>query len=152
MKQFYAINAQIVGDDKLIRDIDVKWPGSTHDSRVWCRSEVKPYLEQQRHFLIAGDSAYPISEILIKPYTTAEAANDNRKRLFNRNLSGLRSVMTENLFGMWKRKFPILKSLRTDFEFSQKIIIATTILFNLSRKEYGEDESDDEDDEDDEDD
>ena len=78
-KRFYAINAQIFGDDKLIRDIDVKWPGSTHDSKVWCKSEVKPYLEQQRCFLIAGDSAYPISEILIKPYTTAEAANDNRK-------------------------------------------------------------------------
>ena len=45
-KQFYAINAQVVGDDKLIRDIDVRWPGSTHDARVWCRSEVKPYLEQ----------------------------------------------------------------------------------------------------------
>ena len=60
--------------------------------------------------------------------------------------------MTENLFGMWKRKFPILKSLRTDFEFSQKIIIATAILFNLFRMEYGEDESDDEDDKDDEDD
>ena len=72
-KQFYAINAQVVGDDKLIRDIDVRWPGSTHDARVWCRSEVKPYLEQQRRFLIAGDSGYPISEILIKPYTTAEA-------------------------------------------------------------------------------
>ena len=26
VKHFYAINAQIVGDDKLIRDIDVKWP------------------------------------------------------------------------------------------------------------------------------
>ena len=43
---------------------------------------------------------------------------------------------------MWKRKFPILKSLRTDFEFSQKIIIATAILFNFLRMEYGEDDSD----------
>ena len=45
-----------------------------------------------------------------------------------------------------------MKSLRTDFEFSQKIIIATAILFQLSRMEYGEDEIDDEDDKDDEDD
>ena len=33
-KQFYAINAMVVGDDKLIHDIDVRWPGSTHDARV----------------------------------------------------------------------------------------------------------------------
>ena len=89
----------VVGDDKLICVIDINWPGSTHDSRIWCRSEVKPYLEQQRRFLTAGDSGYPISEILIKPYTTAEAGNDNQKCLFNRRISVLRTVMTENLFG-----------------------------------------------------
>ena len=33
-KQCYAINAQVVGDDKLIRDIVVRWPGSTHDARI----------------------------------------------------------------------------------------------------------------------
>ena len=142
-KQFYAINAQVVADDRLIRDIDVRWPGSTHDGRIWGRSEVKPYLEQQRRFLIAGDSGYPISEVLIKPYTTAEAANDPRKRIFNRRHSGLRTVMTENIFGMWKRKFPILKGLRTDFEFSQKIIIACAILFNFGRIEGEEGDAED---------
>ena len=55
-KQFYAINAQVVADDNLIRHIDIRWPGSTHDGRIWGRSEVKPYMEQQRRFLIAGDS------------------------------------------------------------------------------------------------
>ena len=96
---------------------------------------------------------YPISEVLIKPFSTAEAANDPRKRTFNRRLSGLRTVMTENIFGMWKRKFPILKALRTDFTFSQKIIIACAILFNLGRIERGEEDdkvsSDEEDNEDD---
>ena len=32
--------------------------------------QVKAYIEEQRRFLIAGDSAYPISENLIKPYST----------------------------------------------------------------------------------
>ena len=146
-KQFYAINAQVVADDRLIRDIDIRWPGSTHDGRIWGRSQVKPYLEQQRRFLIAGDSGYPISEVLIKPYTTAEAANDPRKRLFNRRHSGLRTVMTENIYGMWKRKFPILKGLRTDFSFSQKIILACAILFNLGRIEAEMEETDDDSDE-----
>ena len=93
--------------------------------------------------MIAGDSGYPISEVLIKPYTTAEAANDPRKRIFNRRHSGLRTVMTENIFGMWKRKFPILKGLRTDFEFSQKIIIACAILFNFGRIEGEEGDAED---------
>ena len=98
--------------------------------------------------MIAGDSGYPISEVLIKPFTTAEAANDPRKRLFNRRHSGLRTVMTENIFGVWKRKFPILKGLRTDFNFSQKIILACAILFNLGRIETEGEDTDDDSDED----
>ena len=48
-------------------------------------------------------------------------------------------------------RFPILKAMRTDLELSQKIVIATGILFNIARAwgddEFDEDESDDEDDE-----
>lgn len=132
-KQCYSINAQEVANDQYIYDIDVGWPGSTHDSRIWSRSEVKPYLEQQRRFYCAGDSGYPISEILIKPYSTAEAANSRRKRLFNSRLSGLRTVMSENLYGVWKKRFPVLKALRTNVVYSQKIIIATAALFNFGR-------------------
>ena len=120
-KQFYAINVQVVCNDQFICDLDCRWPGSTHDSRVWIRSSVKPYLEEQRRFYIAGDSGYPISEILIKPYTTAESAQDARKRLFNRRLSGLRTVMSENIYGVWKKRFPILKCMRTDYVLSQKV-------------------------------
>ena len=50
-----------------------------------------------------------------------------------------------------KEEVPILKSLRTDFELSQKIIIATAILFNFLRIEYCEDDSDDEEGQDDQD-
>ena len=52
--------------------------------------------------------------------------------------------MTENIYGVWKRKFPILCGLHTDFGFSQKIILACAILFNLGRMENeGEDTDDD---------
>ena len=132
-KQFFSINCQVVANDRLICDIDVGWPGSTHDARIWRRSQVKRVIESQRRFLIAGDSAYPISEVLIKPYPVAESAQDNRKREFNRRLSGLRTVMSENLYGVWKRRFPILKNLRQNLETSQKIIVATAILFNMGR-------------------
>jgi hypothetical protein len=132
-KQCFALNVQVVANQDYFCDIDVGWPGSTHDARVWARSEVKQYLEQQRRFLVAADSGYPISEVVIKPYSTNESAQDARKKTFNRRLSGLRTVMTENLFGIWKRRFPILKALRTDFSLSQKTVVATAVLFNIGR-------------------
>ena len=46
-KQFYALNCQVVANDKYILDVDCSWPGSTHDSRVWTRSAVKNYFEMQ---------------------------------------------------------------------------------------------------------
>ena len=146
-KQFYAVNTQVVANDWRICDLDVGWPGSTHDSRVWCRSQVKPYVEQQRRFLIAGDSGYPISEVLIKPFNINEASQDKRKRIFNRKLSGLRTVMSENIFAVWKRRFPVIKSLRSDFLTSQKIIVATAILFNMGRMWSDDDPEDDQEDE-----
>jgi hypothetical protein len=38
-KQIWSINTQVVADEKhLIRDLDVRWAGCTHDSRVWKNS------------------------------------------------------------------------------------------------------------------
>ena len=142
-KQFYAVNTQVVANDWRICDLDAGWPGSTHDSRVWNRSQVKPYVEEQRRFLIAGDSGYPISEVLIKPFNIKEASQDRRKRIFNTRLSGLRTVMSENIFAVWKRRFPVIKSLRSDFLTSQKIIVATAILFNIGRMWSDDDPEDD---------
>jgi len=133
-KQCYAINVQAIGNDRLIYDLDVGWPGSTHDARIWKRSEAKSYLEEEGGpFYIVGDSGYPISEMLMKPYTTEEAANNRQRKKFNAKLSGMRTMMSECLYGVWKRRFPIIKSLRTDFLLSQKIIIATAVLFNIAR-------------------
>ena len=70
-KQFYSLNVQIVGNERYFCDLDCSWPGSKHDARVWNRSEVKQYFEEQREFLVAADSGYPISEVVVKPYSTA---------------------------------------------------------------------------------
>jgi hypothetical protein len=132
-KQYYAINTQVVGNDRFIYDVDCGWPGSTHDARIWNRSEVRRIVEEQRRFIMAGDSGYPISENLMKPYPTNESSQDRRKRLFNRRISGLRTMMSECLFGVLKKRFPILKNLRTDYELSQKVILAAAVLFNIAR-------------------
>ena len=146
-KQFYSINTQVVSNDEVIYDIDCGWPGSTHDARVWNRSEVKRWIEEQRRFKIVGDSGYPISEVLIKPYSTQEAGQDRRKRLFNRRLSGARTVMSECIYGVWKRRFPILKGIGTALQLSQRIIVATAVLHNIARMWSDEDPEDDEEEE-----
>ena len=149
-KQFYALNVQVVGNDQFMYDLDVGWPGGSHDARIWSRSQAKRHIELQKRFLMAGDSGYPISENLVKPYTTAESANDPQKRLFNRRLSGARTMMSECLFGVWKARFPILKNLRTAFPLSQKIVLATAVLFNIARMWEDEEIDDDEEDSDEE--
>ena len=52
--------------------------------------------------------------------------------MFNKKLSAIRTIMTENIFGRWKTRFPIITNLRTHLELSQKIIIATAILHNIA--------------------
>ena len=88
-KMFYGKNVLIVGNDKrIIYALDADWPGSAHDSGIWNSSLFKPLIEQQRRFLVAADSAFPISDVVIKPYSQADAAVDAQKARFNTRLSG----------------------------------------------------------------
>jgi hypothetical protein len=140
-KNFYAINCQVVANDELlICDLDVDWPGKTHDAKVWAWSDVRAYLEGgavPEFYLLAGDSAYPISTVLVKPYSNREALDDALKRLFNKRLSSIRTRMSENVFARWKNTFPILRKMRAHYDHAKIIIIATAILHNLSIK-FGE--------------
>jgi hypothetical protein len=77
----------------LILDLDCHWSGKTHDAHVWAWSAVRTYLKAvPGPFLIMGDSAYPISPILMKPYSNREAADDPQKHLFNERLSSIQTV------------------------------------------------------------
>jgi DDE superfamily endonuclease len=134
-KMFYGINVMVLGNDKrLILALDVDWHGAAHDARVWKESPVKELIERHRNYYLAGDSAYPISDVLVKPYPTPEVLADNsgRKRLFNARLCGLRTEMSENVFGIWKRRFPCLRNMRSHYEKAKKMVIATAVLHNLA--------------------
>jgi hypothetical protein len=59
-KGYYSINAQIVcGPEYLIYDIVARWPGSTHDSRVFQNSSIRSYFEDNNVGLLLADSGYP---------------------------------------------------------------------------------------------
>jgi hypothetical protein len=123
----------VANDEKIIVDIDCDWPGCAHDARIWRRSAVKHILEEQAVYFIAGDSAYQISPVLMKPFSNGEAGGDDAKRLFNQRLSGLRTAMTENVYGELKKRFPCLRDMRNHLPTAKKIIVATAILHNLSK-------------------
>ena len=67
-------------------------PGSQHilpfylnnNSKVWKFSHAKYVIEQRfPRYYLAGNQGYPKSEVLVTPYSDAEAENDPSKRLFN---------------------------------------------------------------------
>ena len=108
-KGFYSLNAMVVGGyDKIIYDVIANVPGAMHDATAYRLSEFKAYLESRYpREICVGDKAYPISDVMIKPYPRDEAENDSRKALFNMRLCGARMKMTENIYSMYKEYFPI---------------------------------------------
>ena len=84
-KDLPSLNVQLIGGlDRIIYDVDYRCPGRYHDARVWRFSQAKEYIEQRYpRYLLAGDSGYPKSNVLVTPYPRAECGNDESKRLFN---------------------------------------------------------------------
>ena len=112
----YGINTMIVANDqKLIYALDVEWHGAAHDARVWRLSLVRPLIEEPPQFLLAGDSGYPISEVLMTPFSARERQGDPRKGRFNHRHSSLRTLMTENLYADLKNRWQCLKVCSNKF-------------------------------------
>jgi len=153
---------QAIADGKgLFLDFAAGYPGSLHDARVYRNSslyqrasnedvlkepverigitDIRPYL--------VGDSAYPISPWLMKPYP--EATCDPSEITFNKELSSAR-VVIECTFGHLKSRWRILqKRLDSRITFSVKIAVVCAVLHNFCIKigdEWDDDFYDDNDD------
>jgi hypothetical protein len=58
-KGYYSLNVQIVcGPNYLIYDVVARWPGSTHDSRVFDNSTFKQRLETIYNGIVLADGGY----------------------------------------------------------------------------------------------
>ena len=68
-------------------------------------------------FSSAVDSAFPISTTAMKGYLHP---TDPRKKAFNRALSGLRTVCTENVIGDLKNRCPGKKQKKTSTVFIEQ--------------------------------
>ncbi|XP_036320397.1 putative nuclease HARBI1 [Rhagoletis pomonella] len=86
-KGFYSLNAMIACDHNMvIRYVDGRFPGSTHDSFLWGNSELKEILQRmycngERSSVYLGDSGYPLSPYLMTPFRSA--ITGSRESTFN---------------------------------------------------------------------
>src|SRR6266498_2002948 len=107
-KKKYSIQYQgIVNHRGVFIDYEIGWPGSVHDAKVYRNSffyqNVSTLIEGWDYLL--GDSAYPLSSFLIKPFNNSE---NNLQTQFNITHS-LHRVVVENAFGRLKNRFGSLK-------------------------------------------
>nr|XP_058969847.1 putative nuclease HARBI1 [Pocillopora verrucosa] len=109
-KQFYSINVQAVCDsDAFITNIVARWPGSTHNSRIFENSNIAEKLRDGvLDGILLGDSGYACRAYLLTP-------------------------IIERCFGLRKRRFPCLHlGLRTALPNILVIIVATAVLHNFA--------------------
>ena len=124
-KGHYSIIVQAVVDHQYrFTDVNIGWPGSVHDARVYKNSTLKGKCESGEYIhgvyrnvggrlitpVLLGDAAYPLSSWLIKPFGGANL--NARKEHFNYRMSHGRMTV-ENTFGRLKSRFRIL-SKRND--------------------------------------
>ena len=101
-------------------DINVGWPGSVHDARVFGNTDLYKYGDNGHLFpnckvryhnvdvplLVIGDPAYPLLEWMMKPYS--DTGRLTRQQLnFNYRLSRARNVV-ENAYGQLKARWRCL--------------------------------------------
>ena len=145
--QYDVVCQGIVDGNTKFIDLVAGFPGSMHDSRVLrntriCRlldngfgtplmslkdKTISPYL--------VGDSAYPLSKSIIKPFSDSTSDPDEKK--FNRELSRAR-VAVECAFGGLKSRFRILnKTMEDGIKMINQTIVACCVLHNIC-VDYGD--------------
>jgi hypothetical protein len=129
-KGFLSLNVQILcGPDHFIYNIVARWPGSTHDARIFSNSLLKDRLENNEiQGTILADGGYPCLRCLLTPLRnpiTPEERRYNRCHIKTRNV-------VERTIGILKNRFRCLyHKLHYRPEKVGNIVVACAILHNL---------------------
>ncbi|KAI0519970.1 hypothetical protein KFK09_007433 [Dendrobium nobile] len=129
------------------------WEGSAHDSRIFkfaIRNQQHkfPMPPPNKYYLV--DAGYPMQRGFLKPFSDtkyhipdfqrASQSIRGRKEAFNKRHSSLRGVI-ERSFGVWKKKWVILRDMPTyPFKKQVKIVVATMALHNYIRRHPSRDD------------
>lgn len=126
-----TLNVQATCDAKcMFTSVDVSWPGSVHDSRIWKNSEFRQTMMRTDNTVLLGDEGYGIEPWLMVPFRNPD---DAIKRSYN-NLLKQERVIIERCFGQVKRRFPILKYVcLVKLKNISNIVIACFILHNIAK-------------------
>ncbi|XP_041465700.1 putative nuclease HARBI1 [Lytechinus variegatus] len=130
-KNRYSVNVQVVCDHAgKMTSIVARWPGSTHDSRIFSESSLKQQLEARAEGTgwLLGDSGYPCLPFLMTPILHPHPGPQMR---YNNAHKRGRCVI-ERTFGRWKRRFPCLNDLRVKVDTTFTVIVACSVLWNIS--------------------
>jgi hypothetical protein len=130
-KGFFSINVQILcGPDHSIYNVVARWPGSTHDSRIFSNSVLKCRLENNEiRGTILADSGYPCLRYMMTPLRSPNSAAE---RAYNRAQIKTRNVV-ERTIGILKNRFRCLvNTMQYQPETIGQMIVACVILHNLA--------------------
>lgn len=133
-KDYFSLNVQgIVNSNLEFLDLVARWPGSATDITIFDQSSARARFENGEfgNALLVGDSGYASRDYLMMPLINPETADEIR---YNESQIRTRNPV-ERVFGVWKRRFPVLAvGIRTKLDNAMPIIVATAVLFNILRR------------------
>ncbi|XP_061584557.1 putative nuclease HARBI1 [Cololabis saira] len=129
-KSTHSINVQIICDaGYIISNVEAKWPGSVHDSRIYRECNLSNRLQDgEFDGVLLGDKGYPCQPGLLTPYPDPEPGPQQN---FNRAHRRTRARV-ERTIGLLKARFQCLRHLRVTPERACDIIVACVVLHNIA--------------------
>lgn len=128
----------MVDSHMRIRNINARYPGSTHDSFIWKCSlpcaflrNISAQLGGHFDFFVLGDNGYPLQPWLLKPYDRPYTTR--AQHVYNKFHKILRSLI-ERVIGILKARFRCLlgeRKLRYDHIRTAHIIYSCAVLHNF---------------------
>ncbi|RVE39824.1 hypothetical protein evm_015526 [Chilo suppressalis] len=142
-KGYMSINVQAICNAQLLfTDLVVRWPGSSHDERIFSASRRHAMFESGIYgdAVLVADSGYMNREYMMMPLDRVLSTAES---LYNESQIRTRNPI-ERLFGIWKRRFPVLAlGIRVSLKNAIPIIVATGVLNNILKIKGDEMPSDD---------
>lgn len=126
-----SINVQATCDGaERFTSVDIRWPGSVHDSRIWRNSATYRVMRATENAVLLADEGYGLAPWLMVPY---QDPTTEEQREFNRLHKSERAVI-ERCFGQLKKRFPMMQyTVRVGVEKLTRFILSAFILHNVAK-------------------